>query len=203
MAKVIQKEGTKLELLEAGTRLMLEKGYSNCGLQEVLASVSVPKGSFYYYFDSKEDFALQIIRHFDQGYTEQILCILRDINLSPTERLKMYCALNRQRIEERKCTRGCLIGNLSQEMAGQSEVLREELEKVFQRWTDVFAACMEEGQKKGEIRQDFDALQLADLFLSGWEGAVLRAKSTRSVKPLETFVDLTFTFISTQTDSTM
>jgi len=200
MAKVIQKEGTKLELLEAGTRLMLEKGYSNCGLQEVLESCGVPKGSFYYYFDSKEDFALQIIRHFDQGYTEQILSSLRDKTLSPTERLKMYCTTHRQRIEERKCTRGCLIGNLSQEMAGQSEVLREELEKVFLRWTDVFAACMEEGQKKGEIRKDFDALQLADLFLSGWEGAILRAKSTRSVKPLETFVELTFTFISTKAE---
>ncbi len=196
MAKVLQKEGTKLELLEAGTRLMLEKGYSNCGLQEVLESVGVPKGSFYHYFESKEDFALQIIRHFDQGYTEQMLSSLRENNLSPTERLKSYCAIHRQRIEERKCTRGCLIGNLSQEMAGQSEVLREELEKVFQRWTDVFAACMEEGQKKGEIRRDFEAPALADLFLSGWEGAILRAKSTRTVKPLETFVDLTFTFLA-------
>ncbi len=198
MAKVLQREGTKLELLEAGTRLMLEKGYSNCGLQEVLESVGVPKGSFYHYFESKEDFALQIIRHFDQGYTEQILSSLRDRSLSPIDRLKRYCATHRQRIEERKCTRGCLIGNLSQEMAGQSEVLREELEKVFQSWTDVFAACMEEGQRKGEIRNDFEPLELADLFLSGWEGAILRAKSMRTVKPLTTFVDLTFTFLSAQ-----
>jgi TetR/AcrR family transcriptional repressor of nem operon len=196
MAKVVQKEGTKQELLEAGTKLMLEKGYSNCGLQEVLESVGVPKGSFYYYFDSKEEFALQIIRHFDQWYTDRILSCLRDESLSPLGRLKLYCQKNKQNIEERKCTRGCLIGNLSQEMASQSEVLREELEKVFQRWTDVFAACIEAGQKSGEIRRDFDALPLADFFLSGWEGAVLRAKSTRSTKPIDNFMDLTFAFMT-------
>ncbi len=198
MAKVVQKEGTKLELLEAGMRLMLEKGYSNSGLQEVLESVGVPKGSFYYYFDSKEDFALQIIRHFDQGFTEKVLCSLRDESLTPIERLKTYCLRNKQAIEERKCTRGCLIGNLSQEMAGQSEVLRHELENVFQRWTDVFAACIEEGQKRGEIRSDFDASQLADSFLSGWEGSVLRAKSTRTAKPIDTFMELTFSFLTTK-----
>ncbi|CAN5242264.1 TetR/AcrR family transcriptional regulator [soil metagenome] len=196
MAKVVQKEGTKQELLEAGTRLMLEKGYSNCGLQEVLESVGVPKGSFYYYFDSKEEFALQIIRHFDQEYTERILSSLRDESLSPLERLKLYCKKNKQNIEERKCTRGCLIGNLSQEMASQSEVLREELEKVFQRWTDVFAACIEAGQKTGEIRRDFEPLSLADFFLSGWEGAVMRAKSTRTTKPIDIFIEMTFAFMA-------
>jgi TetR/AcrR family transcriptional repressor of nem operon len=81
-------------------------------------------------------------------------------------------------------------------MASQSEVLREELEKVFQRWTDVFAACIEAGQKSGEIRRDFDALPLADFFLSGWEGAVLRAKSTRSTKPIDNFMELTFAFMT-------
>lgn len=196
MAKVVQKEGTKLELLEAGMKLMLEKGYSNSGLQEVLESVGVPKGSFYYYFDSKEDFALQIIRHFDQGFTEKVLCSLRDESLTPVARLKQYCMRNKQNIEERKCARGCLIGNLSQEMAGQSEVLRQELENVFQRWTDVFAACIEEGQKCGEIRNDFEAGQLADAFLSGWEGSVLRAKSTRTATPLDTFMELTFAFLT-------
>jgi TetR/AcrR family transcriptional repressor of nem operon len=89
MAKIVQKEGTKQELLDAGTRLMLAKGYSNCGLQEVLESVGVPKGSFYYYFDSKEEFALQIIRHFDQWYTDRkFSACLRDESLSPLGRLK-------------------------------------------------------------------------------------------------------------------
>ncbi len=60
------KEVTKTALLEAGCRIMREKGYSNTGIQEVLGSTGVPKGSFYYYFDSKEDFALQIIDHFDK-----------------------------------------------------------------------------------------------------------------------------------------
>ena len=56
-----QKPDTRTALLEAGMNIMIEKGYNNTGIQEVLLAVGVPKGSFYHYFDSKEDFALKII----------------------------------------------------------------------------------------------------------------------------------------------
>ena len=55
------KVDTRAALLEAGKNIMFEKGYSNTGIQEVLNSVGVPKGSFYHHFNSKEDFALKII----------------------------------------------------------------------------------------------------------------------------------------------
>jgi len=36
------------------SRNLTEKGYSATGIEEVLRSVDVPKGSFYRYFPSKE-----------------------------------------------------------------------------------------------------------------------------------------------------
>lgn len=190
--RVSTKQDTKEELLKAGTEIMMVKGYSNTGIAEVLKSVGVPKGSFYYYFDSKEDFALEIITRFDENYRDEVLCILRDKSLSPIARLKKYCKNSKEKLRDCECATGCLIGNLSQEMSTQSEVLREKLRQVMAKWRDVFAACIEEGQVNDQITKDFEAVELAEFFLSSWEGAIMRAKTTKNLKPIETFQETMF-----------
>jgi TetR/AcrR family transcriptional repressor of nem operon len=187
-----QKTGIKKELLEAGMKIMQEKGYTNGGLQQVLDAVGVPKGSFYHYFESKEVFALEIIQHYDCNYTEAVLSCLRDPSHSPLERMRNYCLAGREKVDRGSCTSGCLIGNLSQEMASQSERLREKLDEVFIRWRDLFAAAIEEGQAWTEIDARYAPVELAEIFLSGWEGALLRAKSTQSTGPIDNFIKLVF-----------
>ena len=60
--KTAVKEDTKLAWIKAGRRIIVEKGYNHTGIQEILLEVSVPKGSFYHFFSSKEEFGLAIIR---------------------------------------------------------------------------------------------------------------------------------------------
>lgn len=186
------KETTKTALLEAGTRIMLEKGYTNTGIQEVLDSIGVPKGSFYHYFDSKEDFGLQIIDHFDVNYNECLRTYLEDKALQPLERLRKYCDEGIKSFEENQCRKGCLIGNLSQEMSDQSEALRGRLEEVLTKWRNKFAQCIKEGQDKNQIDRTFDHVQLAEFFLSGWNGAIMRAKTTKTTTPQKAFIHVMF-----------
>ncbi len=91
-----------------------------------------------------------------------------------------------------ECRRGCLIGNLSQEMADQSETLRKELSTVMAKWRNLFADCIEEGQRAGEINKSYSAEKLAELFSSSWSGAVMRSKTVKNIEPLETFIEITF-----------
>jgi len=190
--RVSTKQDTKTALLETGMDVMIEKGYNNTGIQEVLSRIGVPKGSFYHYFDSKEDFALQIIAHFDQSYTANLLRTLRNQEATPLERLRNHCYASKERLANNDCRRGCLIGNLSQEMADQSETLRQSLSHIMSKWRDLFASCIEEGQSRGEIKSSFSPHAMAELFLSGLEGAIMRAKTTKCVEPLDVFIDLMF-----------
>jgi TetR/AcrR family transcriptional repressor of nem operon len=189
---VSQKQDTKTLLLEAGTEIMLEKGYTNTGIMEVLQKVGVPKGSFYYYFESKEEFGLQIINKFDECIGEKLSRLLCDKAYRPVQRLRNYCQEGRQFLAANKCRKGCLIGNLSQEMADQSEVLRARLEEVLTKWRNRMAACIKEGQTAGEISKDIDTVDLAEFFLSGWEGAVMRAKTTKNTGPQDAFMRVMF-----------
>jgi TetR/AcrR family transcriptional repressor of nem operon len=190
--KLATRQDTRAALLEAGMDVMLEKGYSNTGIQEVLSSLGVPKGSFYHYFDSKEHFALTIIQHLDQMYRASMMQVLLDSDKSPLQRLKSYCEISRDNFLSQECRKGCLIGNLSQEMSDQSEVLRKELSSVMTSRVAQIAECIEAGQRLGEITQVRTATKLAEHFMCGWSGAVMVAKTLKNIEPMDNFIDLTF-----------
>ena len=134
-SKVGAKHETRSALIETGMDIMLVKGYTNTGIQEILSALAIPKGSFYHHFESKENFAIEIIRHYDQFQTALLIEILRDSSRSPLQRLKLYCETYRTKLNAQECKRGCLIGNLSQEMSDQSEILRQELSTVCLLYT--------------------------------------------------------------------
>lgn len=186
------KQDTRTALLNAGMTIMLEKGYNNTGIQEVLNSLGVPKGSFYHYFDSKEDFGLAIIEYFDCGFSSKVLTAFANAELTPLARLRAYYETTRENLSANDCRKGCLIGNLSQEMADQSETLRHALCDVMAKWRDLFATCIAEGQATGEISPNFPPDRMAELLLSSWEGAVMRAKTTKNIEPIDVFIELMF-----------
>ena len=82
---------TRTDLIEAGTSLILEKGYNNSGLDEILKAAGVQKGSFYYFFKNKEEFGLQVV----DAYAEKRLAQL-DRDLGDTEHRPINPSSKRQ-----------------------------------------------------------------------------------------------------------
>ena len=50
------------ELMECGARLFAHKGYHPTSVHEIVTSLGVGKGVFYWYFSSKEEFFLEILK---------------------------------------------------------------------------------------------------------------------------------------------
>ena len=188
----MSKVKTRDVLLEAGRKSFLEKGYNNSGIEAILHEAGVPKGSFYHYFENKEDFGLKVLDRFAECIGERLDEILFEEGVSPLERLRKYCEMKSEAFESDQCRKGCLVGNLSQEMADQSEVFRARLEEIFESWVDRYAACLKEAQDSGEIAPDLDVRELAEFWLNSWQGAILRAKTMRSPAPLRTFLAVMF-----------
>ena len=191
----MSKEKTTATLLEAGKRIFLEKGYNHAGIEAILQEAGVPRGSFYYYFKSKEDFGLRVLDQFAATYNLELERALGDTALSPLERIRRLFEAKCERLESQQCRNGCLVGNLSQEMADQSDVFRTRLEEIFEGWVVRFADCLQEAQSAGEISPHLDVRELAGFWLNSWQGAVLRAKTERNTKPLRTFMNIMFGYV--------
>jgi len=183
---------TKAALVDAGTRLILEQGYHQTGIQDVLQAAGVPKGSFYYYFPSKEAFGQAVIAQFAEAYLVRLEQYLGDTTARPLTRLRRHHEDLLARFERRGCRGGCLIGNLSQELADQHPRLRAQLDAVLTSWRARYAQLFREAQAVGELRADRDPEALADFYLDSFEGALLRAKVSKSPAPLRVFLTYMF-----------
>ena len=191
-ADAATKQDTKQALLEAGMNIMMEKGYTNTGIMEVLSTVGVPKGSFYHFFESKEEFALAIIAYTDSLYAAKSAKIFSDSSLNSVEKLKKYCQESREGLAQNECRKGCLFGNLSQEMADQSEVLRAALVKIMDKGRSAVAELIAEGQKNKLIKNQRPAEELAEVFQCLWTGAVLRTKTIKNLEPIDAVIKVLF-----------
>lgn len=188
---------TRKLLIDVGTRVIGSQGFNPIGLNSVLQTAGVPKGSFYYYFASKEDFGLAIIDETAAEYAELINGFLQDPNFTPLARIHNYLQAGLERIREGQCKRGCLIGTLGQELSSQNETFRARLDAVFEGWKQQFSACLQAAKASDELPADADVMQLAEFLLSGWQGAILRAKMQQNVAPLEAFISQLFLYVLT------
>lgn len=176
-------------LLQAGLEALTEKGFSATGIDEVLRRVGVPKGSFYHYFDSKEAFGAALITRYGDYFERKLRRHFTDAPCSPLERLRAFIKDAQAGMARFDYRRGCLIGNLGQEMGALPEAYRAQLSAVFANWQAQVSGCLAEAKAAGEISQHADCDQLAAFFWIGWEGAVLRAKLERNAAALEIFTN--------------
>lgn len=182
----------KQALLEAGRRFIITKGYNHTGLQEVLQAAGVPKGSFYHYFTSKEDFGMHVLNRYVETHDALLGRLLADETLTPLMRLRRYFEVSCAHIVALQHSEGCMVGNLSQELADQNQAFRVRLAQILESWSDRLAECLTQAQQAGEIPADLDPRLTAEFCLNSWEGAILRAKVMKSAAPLDTFLHLIF-----------
>ncbi|SDE24126.1 transcriptional regulator, TetR family [Belnapia rosea] len=178
---------TRERLLRAGVAILTEKGFAAVGLDEILSSVSIPKGSFYHYFGSKDEFGLALIDAYAAYFAAKLDRWFTDAARSPLQRLSDFVDDAKSGMARHGFRRGCLVGNLGQEMGVLPEVFRVRLHCVLLDWQARTAACLNAARDAGEIAPDEDCGMLATVFWIGWEGAVLRAKLERSPDALDIF----------------
>jgi TetR/AcrR family transcriptional regulator, transcriptional repressor for nem operon len=188
----LNKQDTRLALINAGTNIILEKGFNHTGIEQVLKAVGVPKGSFYYYFKSKEDFGLQLIQHHADLLMSDLKKKFQDESVTPFQRIRQYFECGRDSIKQNECRKGCLFGNLSQEMADQNETFRLELADIFCKWCKILSACIQQAQEQGEIPAHMNPDRLAEYMMFSWEGAILRCKLSKSLQPIDTHLHFIF-----------
>ena len=199
--RVLNKVGrdTREKLLAAGIAQFHVSGFNGTGIDQIAKSAGVPKGSFYNFFDSKNTFAAEVVDVYFDRHREKLHEYLADENLSPLERFSEYFAERTRFFESLGFQRGCMMGNLSVESSDHNETMRLRLEVNFNAWTDLFADTIREGQEKGEITRDHDAETLANFVLNSWEGAILRMKAEKSIRPLETARAMLFGMLQAKT----
>src|SRR6478735_1358436 len=97
-------------ILAAGAELFGRRSYASIGVAEICAAAGVPKGSFYYFFPSKQALALEVVQR------------LRDLFVATAE-------MQNEALKGTGAVVGCLFGNLALEVSEQDDPVRARLQQ--------------------------------------------------------------------------
>ena len=174
-------------LIRAGLAQLTERGYVAVRIDDIVAQAGVTKGAFYHHFSGKPAYGAALIDEYDTYFLARIAQSLCRTDLRPLQRLANFAAQAEAGMARHDFRRGCLIGNLGQEMASLPPEYRARLIAVLQGWQALTTDCLRAAQDAGHIAPEHDPDALSALFWTGWEGAVLRAKLERTPIPLRAF----------------
>ncbi|SIN41630.1 TetR/AcrR family transcriptional regulator [Micromonospora cremea] len=177
------------KILDAAAVLIEQRGYSALGVAAICATAGVPKGSFYYFFESKQALARTVIdEHWasQRRQWEQLLGSGRD----PLRRLRdLFEATEEvQRTGQQKAgvVAGCLFGNLALELSNQAEEIRRRLQEIFEAQIDLIELVVVEAKESGLAGPSVDTREAARSIVAQIEGRVLLAKLLNDPAQLET-----------------
>lgn len=178
---------TKAELIRSGLEQLTENGFASSGIDKILKKVKVPKGSFYHYFASKEAFGQAVIDNYAKYFANKLDTCLLDESYPALERISNFVEDAKMGMIRHNFKRGCLVGNLGQEVDLLPESYRELLVDILHSWQHRVAQCLTTAKTEGQISATADCELLAEFFWIGWEGAVSRSKLVQSTQPLDNY----------------
>ncbi|MEO1016488.1 MAG: TetR family transcriptional regulator C-terminal domain-containing protein [Pseudomonadota bacterium] len=182
------KEDIRDRILMNGLPLMAERGFNGVGIKDIVAAAGVPKGSFYYYFDSKDAFSVAAVQAYAAEGAFMRAKFLSDQTQPPLDRIKAYFEALVDLFAAKSFREGCFLGAMGTETADHSEGVREALDSSFRLWREDIARTLQEAAAAGDIPIEIDPQDLADLLINGWEGALIRMKVEKRAAPLHQFL---------------
>ena len=176
---------SRQRILDAAAQIIGKKGFAAVGLNEVLLSAKVPKGSFYHYFSSKDAFGQALLESYFQTYLADMDQIFQPATGSEGLKLMTYWERWLDSQTRHHDFGKCLVVKLGAEVADLSESMRLELERgtaqVIKRLTAALSRGLEDGSFVFSDTPQTLALRLYQM----WLGASVMAKITRTTAPFD------------------
>ncbi|WP_426159477.1 TetR/AcrR family transcriptional regulator [Pseudomonas sp. TSRC2-2] len=172
-------------IIDVAKSLMTHKGYTAVGLMEVLKAAGVPKGSFYHYFTSKEEFGQALLDEYFQEYIGRVDVVMAAQGTG-AERLLGYLRYWAKTQAFDHPEEKCLVVKLGAEVCDLSEDMRGVLEEGTTLIVERITRCVQQGMADGSITSTQDAETLAESLYQLWLGASLLVKVRNTTAAFDT-----------------
>jgi TetR/AcrR family transcriptional repressor of nem operon len=174
------------KIISAAESLIELRGYSALGVAEICKAAGVPKGSFYYFFESKEVLALAVIdEHWAAERRDWTRILMGDAE--PLQRMRQLFEATEAHLQSGRescgTVSGCMFGNLTLEMSNQTEAVRERLQEIFEAQVEMVDSVIREALGRGEVTVA-DTRAAARSVVAQLEGQVLFAKLYNNISQM-------------------
>ena len=191
MSKTLKHDLKADSLLEKGMELLWCKGYNATSVNDIVKVADIPKGSFYFYFDSKEDFAIKAIDKYFTVQFEPAQEILKNKSISPKQRLLDFHQYRYDVLKNQMDFKmGCLACNIGNEMAEHNEQIRKAIVAKEKHVLALIAEVIQEAKDAGEIENPMSAEDIAAFIEDAGKGAMTSMKEVQSAYPIDNLMNM-------------
>jgi TetR/AcrR family transcriptional regulator, transcriptional repressor for nem operon len=179
------------KIIAIGKNIIGAKGFAAVGLSEILAAAGVPKGSFYYYFASKDAFGVALLESYFEDYLAELDTTLSLPGTNMAVRLMQYWQIWRETQSFFDCQGKCLAVKLGAEVADMSEPMRAALNRGTAGVVARLTRAIEAGVAEGSLAVDGEPRAVAQSLYQLWLGASVMVKIVRNLQPFEVALETT------------
>ena len=191
MSKTLKHEVKADSLLAKGIELLWSKGYNATSVNDIVKAAGIPKGSFYFYFESKEDFTVKAIDKYFSLNFAPVKEVLQNKSVSPKQRLCDFYEFRHNMMKnEMDCKMGCMAANLGSEMSEHNEKIRTSILVKEQMILSLITEVIQEAQDYGEIDNALKAEDIAAFVEDAGKGAMVSMKEMKSSYPLDNLMNI-------------
>jgi TetR/AcrR family transcriptional repressor of lmrAB and yxaGH operons len=173
-------DDSKGKTLTAAVKLFRQQGYHGTALHDILAAGGAPRGSLYFHFPKgKEEIGASALSLAGEAVRQAIVQAAEKSDSAESFLVRIVRAMASD-LERSDYREGCPIATTALETAAQSEVLGAATRTAFQKWElEIKRGLFRFGLTSG------DADLVATMVLSQLEGALLLARTYRSLVPIQ------------------
>lgn len=162
------------KLLRSAQNLMLERGYNGTTVDEICAHAKVSKGSFYHFFNSKEELGIAALEHYYNEGTRRFLSGPFEQAADPQKRLIGFLRQTEARSEE-FWGHGCLLGSFAIDLGATHPMIRQRVARQFDALAERLAHLFR--VVAGPKGRNPSAKELAASYLAALEGGIIMARA--------------------------
>ncbi len=173
-----QSSPTKDRLLDAAQALMLTKGFAATTVDEICAAAKLTKGSFFHYFDSKDQLGKKLLERFC-ATMRQLHAACGDTESDPLKRVYAYLDNVMAMAQDPANSQGCLLGLFSQELCETNPKIQEACEQGFCEWSKALAHELAKAKARYAPKASIHPNELAEYIIAVVEGSMILSKAQK------------------------
>jgi AcrR family transcriptional regulator len=163
---------TREVILRRAAELFNQQGYAGASIADIMQATGLKKGGIYNHFTSKEQLWLESFDYAYQLVTDYFNNALRE-KKHAVDRLLCVIDCFQRYAEEPVLQGGCPLLNTAIESDHTNPILRERVRLAFTELGELIERIVQRGLERGQLRPGTDPQQVASVFLTTLEGAVM------------------------------
>ncbi|WP_297796899.1 TetR/AcrR family transcriptional regulator [uncultured Eudoraea sp.] len=170
MDKNLKRMATMHRMQVTGLELFYKNGYYNTSIDDILKSLSLSKGAFYYHFQSKEDFFVSIVQNLVVRKVYSLLIEPIEGKENPVLAIEKCFENALETAEHNEMDFGFILSNFISEFNGKNTVISNYLMDIYKVWEVNLISILQKGKSDGYLDRHIDSEGVATYLISSFMG---------------------------------